>query len=312
MAEFALIERYFSNLSRPGQDVLLGVGDDCALLQPPTGHQLAMTMDTLIAGRHFFPDVDPVALGHKSLAVNLSDLAAMGAKPAWALLSLSMPEIDDDWLQGFVQGFQDLAGRFGVKLVGGDTCQGDLSITLQLSGFVDAQRAMLRSNAKPGDQIFVTGALGDAALALQLLQEGKDPGELRADLEKPWPRVDEGRALAELGVRSCIDLSDGLVADLGHICKQSRCGARVEVERLPLSAGVSDYLRESGDLTPAIAGGDDYELCFTLPPLLREGLDELPFTCTCIGEMVAGEGVELLKADGSRLPPPKAWEHFAS
>ncbi|HID46264.1 MAG TPA: thiamine-phosphate kinase [Chromatiaceae bacterium] len=312
MAEFALIERYFSKLSRPGRDVLLGVGDDCALLQPPSGQQLAMTMDTLIAGRHFFPDVDPIALGHKSLAVNLSDLAAMGAAPAWALLSLTMPKIDDAWLQGFVQGFTALAGRFGVTLVGGDTCQGDLSITLQLTGFVDAQRSMRRSSAKPGDLVFVTGTLGDAALALSLLQAGKHPGELRNRLEKPQPRVSEGRALAELGVRTCIDMSDGLVADLGHICRQSQCAARIEVNQLPLSPGVSAYVSETGDLTPVVAGGDDYELCFTLPQTLRGGLDELPLQCTCIGEILTGEGVALVQANGSSLPLPRAWEHFAS
>ena len=201
MAEFALIQRYFSGLSQPGQDVLLGIGDDCTLLQPPAGQQLATTMDTLIAGCHFLHDADPVSVGHKSLAVNLSDLAAMGAIPAWALLSLSMPRIDDDWLQGFVQGFQRLAGQFGVQLVGGDTCQGPLSITLQLTGFLEEGKAMLRANAKPGDLVCVTGTLGNAALALRLLQAGEEPGGLRACLETPLPRVEEGRMLADLGVR---------------------------------------------------------------------------------------------------------------
>lgn len=312
MAEFALIQRYFSQLSPPGQDVLLGVGDDCALLQPPAGRQLAMTLDTLIAGRHFFPDVDPVSLGHKSLAVNLSDLAAMGAEPAWALLSLSLPEVDDDWLQGFVVGFSALAGRYGVKLVGGDTCQGELSITLQLTGFVDAEHAMLRSYAKPGDLIYVTDTLGDAALALQLLQAGKDPGELRESLEQPQPRIDEGRALANLGVRSCIDISDGLVADLGHICERSGCAARVQVAQLPLSPALIAYVEETGDLNPVLAGGDDYELCFTLPPSLQHQLEALSIDASCIGEILPGKGVELVNQAGDNLPLPHGWEHFSS
>ncbi len=312
MAEFALIQRYFSQLSPPGQDVLLGVGDDCALLQPPAGQQLAMTLDTLIAGRHFFPDVDPVSLGHKALAVNLSDLAAMGAEPAWALLSLSLPEIDDHWLQGFVAGFSALAGCYGVKLVGGDTCQGGLSISVQLTGFLDSEHAMLRGNAQPGDLIYVTATLGDAALALQLLQDEKDPGELRVYLQQPQPRIDEGRALAKLGVRCCIDISDGLVADLGHICERSGCAARVQVEQLPLSAAVRAYTEDTGDLTPILAGGDDYELCFTLSPSLLPALGALSLDVSCIGEILPGQGVELVNEAGESLPLPHAWEHFAS
>lgn len=271
-----------------------------------------MTMDTLIGGRHFFPDVDPASLGHKSLAVNLSDLAAMGAEPAWALLSLSLPAIDHHWLQSFVRGFQALAERHGVKLVGGDTCQGGLSITLQLTGLVEPGCSMLRSHAKPGDLIYVTGTLGDAALALQMLQAGQDPGELRACLEKPEPRIAEGKMLADMGVRTCIDLSDGLVADLGHICLQSGCAARVYVAQLPLSETLKSHVDDSADLTPIIAGGDDYELCFTLPASAQSSLEGLPFAVTCIGEMLPGEGTELVQADGSILPLPQAWEHFVS
>ncbi len=271
-----------------------------------------MTMDTLIASRHFFPDIDPVSLGHKSLAVNLSDLASMGAKPAWALLSLSLPKIDHGWLQGFVRGFQTLAERFGVRLVGGDTCQGELSITMQLTGFVEPGRKMLRSSARPGDLVYVTGTLGDAALALQLLRAGKDPGELRKHLEMPQPRIVEGRMLVEAGVRTCIDLSDGLVADLGHICERSGCAARVHAQRLPLSSRVRSHVQESGDLALVVAGGDDYELCFTLPASTQSLLETLPFESTCIGEIIPGKGVELLQEDGNKLSLPQAWEHFVS
>ncbi|WP_456415934.1 thiamine-phosphate kinase [Thiolapillus sp.] len=312
MAEFALIQRYFAGLSAPGKDVLLGVGDDCALLQPPPGRQLAMTMDTLIAGRHFLVDADPLSLGHKSLAVNLSDLAAMGAEPAWALLSLSLPKIDSGWLQDFVQGFKTLAERFGVRLVGGDTCQGGLSISVQLTGFLEADHAMLRSNARPGDLVYVTGALGDAALALRLLRAGEDPGALRQRLETPQPRVTEGRALAAAGVRCCIDLSDGLVGDLGHVCQRSQCAARIQVDRLPLSPAMASHVRATGDLDLALAGGDDYELCFTLPAAARQRVEKLPFPCTCIGEMLPGQGVTLVREDGGSLPLPSAWEHFST
>ncbi|WP_457668689.1 thiamine-phosphate kinase [Thiolapillus sp.] len=312
MAEFALIQRYFSDLSPLGQDVLLGVGDDCALLQPPPGRQLAMTMDTLVAGRHFFPDVDPVSLGHKALAVNLSDLAAMGAEPAWALLSLTLPEANDQWLQGFVRGFGSLAGRYGVKLVGGDTCQGPLSISVHLTGFVDSGKAMLRANARPGDLVCVSGTLGDAALALRLLQAGEEPGELRERLDCPQPRVEEGLMLVRAGVRTCIDISDGLVADLGHICERSCCAARIEAAKLPLSPAFRNHAGSEGALHAALAGGDDYELCFTIPPPLQPQLDALSFDITFIGEIRPGQGVELVDEAGNRMELPRGWEHFSS
>ena len=291
--------------------MLLGVGDDCALLQPPTGQQLAMTMDTLISGRHFFPDVDPVNLGHKALAVNLSDLAAMGAKPAWALLSLSLPDIDHAWLKGFVKGFQSLARIFDVSLVGGDTCQGPLSITVQLSGFVESDRSLQRAKAQPGDLVYVTGKLGDAALALQLMQAGQSPGRLRDALERPEPRISEGRALLQVGVRCAIDISDGLSADLGHICDASGCAARIDLSQLPLSDEVAAYVKQKQDWTPVVAGGDDYELCFTVSRKNQSKLLALPFDCSCIGEILPGKNVELINSDGSVLPPLKSWEHFS-
>ncbi len=308
MAEFQLIERYFSGLSGTRQDVALGVGDDCALLEAPPGMRLAMTMDTLIAGRHFLPDVAPRALGHKVLAVNLSDLAAMGARPAWALLSISLPAIDHEWLSAFSAGFSALAAEHDVALVGGDTCQGHMSITLQLTGFVEPGRALRRSTARPGDKIYVTGTLGDAALALKRLLADEDPGDLRQRLEQPCPRIAEGRALSGAGATSCIDLSDGLVADLGHICQQSGCAARILLERIPMSAQVREYVSVTGDFALAVAGGDDYELCFTLPAgeAPPDGVE-----AACIGEMLPGQGVELLDARSRALPLPRGWEHFA-
>lgn len=308
MAEFQLIERYFSALSGARRDVALGVGDDCALLEAPPGMRLAMTMDTLIAGRHFLPDVDPRALGHKALAVNLSDLAAMGARPAWALLSISLPAIDHEWLSAFSAGLSALAAEHEVALVGGDTCQGDMSITLQLTGFVEPGRALRRSTARPGDKIYVTGTLGDAALALKRLLADEEPGELRARLEQPCPRIAEGRALSAAGATSCIDISDGLTADLAHVCQQSGCAARVYLERLPMSPQVWEYVSATGDYALAVAGGDDYELCFTLPAgkALPDGVE-----AASIGEMRPGRGVELMDARGRVLPLPGGWEHFA-
>ena len=308
MAEFQLIERYFSGLSGARRDVALGVGDDCALLEAPPGMRLAMTMDTLIAGRHFLPDVDPRTLGHKALAVNLSDLAAMGAQPAWALLSISLPAIDNEWLSAFSAGFSVLAGEHGVALVGGDTCQGDMSITVQLTGFVEPGRELRRSGARPGDQVYVTGTLGDAALALKCLLADEEPGGLRSRLEQPRPRIAEGRALSAAGATSCIDISDGLVSDLGHVCRQSGCAARIHLDRLPLSPAMAEHVSATGDFSLAVAGGDDYELCFTLPA------DSTPpdgLSATHIGEMLPGEGLTLLDARGREAPLPRGWEHFA-
>jgi thiamine-monophosphate kinase len=310
VAEFELIRRHFSALSGPDARVLLGIGDDCALLDPPSGLHLAMTMDTLIAGRHFLADADPSGIGHKSLAVNLSDLAAMGAKPAWALLSISLPQIDDAWLEAFTSGFSALAAKHGVQLVGGDTCQGDLSITLQLTGFVEPGREMRRSAARPGDGIYVTGTLGDAALALEMNLAGQDAAELQQRLDRPEPRVEEGQELAALGVRACIDISDGLAADLGHICRQSGCAARIHLDQLPLSEPLRRYLQAGGDVRTVVAGGDDYELCFTAPESMAPRLQNL--AVTRIGEILPGEEVELMDASGQTLPLPSSWEHFAS
>lgn len=311
MAEFDLIRGYFSTLTASRDDVLLGVGDDCALMNPPADRVLAMTQDTLIAGRHFLPATDAESVGHKALAVNLSDLAAMGAEPAWALLSLSLPEADGTWLNGFCRGFAALAGEHGVQLVGGDTCRGGLSITVQLTGFVEPGRALRRDGARPGDLICVTGTLGDAALALRRLLAGEPAGGLRTRLERPAPRVTEGRSLRNLA-SACIDLSDGLAADLGHICTGSNCAARVLVEKIPLSAEVAAFIEESADWQPVIAGGDDYELCFTVPPDRLAAAGSLPGVA-CIGEIVAGEGVGFIDRAGGRLPlPVPGYDHFAS
>ncbi|RTZ72239.1 MAG: thiamine-phosphate kinase [Gammaproteobacteria bacterium] len=311
MAEFELIARHFSALAPGGAGVRLGVGDDAAILEAPAHRQLVMTLDTLVAGRHFFPDTDPENLGHKALAVNLSDLAAMGAEPAWALLSLTLPEADEAWLSAFAVGFRELALRHGVALVGGDTCRGPLSIALQLTGLVEPGRALLRSGARPGDRIFVTGTLGDAALALEgLLHSRKVDGALLRRLERPEPRLAEGRAL--VGIASaCIDISDGLVADLGHICERSGCAAVVQAARVPRSAAVEADLQERGDWRPLLAGGDDYELCFTVPRQNIKALESSGVRCTAIGEIRAGSGVKVVDESGRELPSMHGYDHFA-
>ena len=310
MSEFQLIARHFANLTPTGVGVLLGIGDDAALLEAPPGRQLVTTLDTLVSGRHFLADADPCNLGHKALAVNLSDLAAMGAEPAWALLSLTLPEADDRWLDAFARGFGDLARRHGVALVGGDTCKGPLSISVQLTGLVEPGRSLRRDGARPGDAIFVTGSLGDAALALRMLQEGRVPApRLLQRLERPETRLAEGRALAGIG-SACIDLSDGLVADLGHICERSGCGASLQARALPLSPEVARHLESTGDWQPPLAGGDDYELCFTVPPQRHEALAASGVACTRIGELVSGSGVTVLDENGRALPSFRGFDHF--
>jgi len=314
--EFALIARHFLDLVPGGAEsgVLLGIGDDCALLDPSPGHSLAMSSDSLIAGRHFPADSDAEGVGHKALAVNLSDLAAMAAQPRWVSLSLTLPEIDEDWLAGFCRGFAALAARSGVALVGGDTTRGPaLVIAVTLLGECRSGQALRRSGARPGDAVYVSGTPGDAALALRLLQRGEAPPEaLRRRLERPEPRLELARALR--GVASaCIDVSDGLAADLGHICAASGVGARIDAEALPLSAAVA----ACGDGRQlALHGGDDYELCFCVPAeremMLGLALAEDAPQCTRIGSICAEPGLWLLDGEGVAAPLAAAgFDHFA-
>lgn len=318
MNEFELIKRFFAAQPIARDDVTLGVGDDAALLQPPVGMQLVVTSDLLVSGVHFFPHADPAALGHKSLAVNLSDLAAMGADPAWFTLSLSLPAVDVDWLQAFCNGMYALARRYNVQLVGGDTTRGPLSIGITAHGFVPAGQALLRSGAKPGDRIYVTGVLGDAALALaqeqgKLNLAGNDRDAVGERLARPTPRVEVGRALRGIA-GSAIDISDGLLADLGHILEQSNVGAQLRLAAIPLSKTYRSLLPQVG-WDAALAGGDDYELCVTVPPA-RAGLDASrpEFACglTYVGDIVAGRELEVLDASGKRYQPKAVgYDHFA-
>jgi thiamine-monophosphate kinase len=315
LSEFELIRRYFQACGPGRGDVLLGVGDDCALLEVPPGQVLAVSLDTLVEGVHFRRGVAPESLGYKALAVNLSDLAAMGAKPAWATLGLTLPSVDERWLEAFSRGFSNLAKAHGVQLVGGDTTRGPLSCTIQVHGFVSPEMAMRRDAAKPGDLVCVSGTLGDAGLALAPSRYGFDPAAgreaLRRRLDWPLPRVREGADL--LGIARCaIDISDGLASDLGHICEASGVGAEVSLERLPLSPVVRRYVDETGDWSVPIASGDDYELCITVDPSFEATLAERFPQFTVVGVVRVAGGVRFAGPDGKALEPARrGYEHFS-
>lgn len=319
ISEFDLIRQYFAGMTPSRSDVSLGIGDDAALVKVPPGNQLAVSVDTLVSGVHFFPSVSPQHLGHKALAVNLSDLAAMGAEPAWATLALTLPHSDAVWLEGFAQGFASLANRYGVQLIGGDTTRGPLSVTVQVQGLVPEECALKRAGACIDDAIYVTGSLGDAALYLKLLQLGADlpPGSdgLRQRLDRPEPRVEAGIALRSVA-NSAIDISDGLLADLGHILEASGVGATIDLARLPLSVQFTDWLDQSGDWSPALAGGDDYELCFTAAverePEIRQIAIDLGLEIHRIGAIEKASGLRVLRPDGTPWTDARTgFDHFS-
>src|SRR5512145_817268 len=262
LTEFELIRRFFTY---PARDAVLGVGDDAAIVRARPGFELVMTTDMLVAGRHFHQGADAERLGHKALAVNLSDIAAMGAAPRWATLALALPRADARWLTAFSRGFMRLARRYGVDLIGGDTTRGPLNICVQVVGEVPRGRALRRDGARAGDDVWVSGTLGDAAAALAARRLRLAPRQrraLEARLDAPTPRIGLGIALRGVA-RSAIDVSDGLVADLGHICERSRVGAVVGLDRLPCSAIMKRHRHRTAARAAMLAGGDDYELCFT-------------------------------------------------
>ncbi len=321
-SEFDLIERFFT---RPTPDVVLGVGDDAALLQITSGKLLAVSSDMLVAGRHFLADADPYLLGHKTLAVNLSDLAAMGATPRWATLAVALPEVDTSWLAAFSRGFFELADRFGVALVGGDTTRGPLNLCVTILGETGLQ-PLRRDAARVGDEIWVSGDLGGAALGLAHLL-----GEIRLDeqaataclarLHRPEPRVALGLALAQLPPQysqiAAIDISDGLLADLGHILQRSAVGADLELARLPAHPAVARLLPE-GTLARRclLAGGDDYELCFTAAPqdalAVRAAGEQAGVALSRIGQISAQAGLRVCDQTGSPvLIQERGFDHFA-
>jgi len=315
--EFDLIRTYFAHLGAERADVTLGVGDDCALLQVPVGQALAVSIDTLVAGVHFLPDCDPEALGHKALAVSLSDLAAMAAEPAWATLALTLPpdllRSQPHWVAAFCRGLDALARQHGLAVVGGDTTSGPLTISIQVHGLVPVGQAVRRRGARPGDLVCVSGTLGDAAFALRGLLAGEGVAEgLVRRLDRPEPRVALGLALRGLA-SAMIDCSDGLAADLGHILEASGVGAELDLAALPLSPEVAG----AGDWSLPLASGDDYELCFTLPPAHRPALAGLARAggtlVTVIGRITQASGLRCRLPNGDDLRlARKGYDHFAA
>jgi thiamine-monophosphate kinase len=307
--EFELVARLLAAMPCRRADVLAGPGDDAALLRPPPGVDLVQTVDTCLEGVHFPPGFPPADLGWRSLAVNLSDLAAMGAEPAWGLLSLALPDADETWLTAFAHGVAELAQASGLDLVGGDTVRGPLGISFALTGFVPAGVALRRAGACPGHGIWVTGALGAGAAGLAAWQRGQRPG--LPEFLRPRPRLAEGQALRGLA-SAAIDVSDGLLQDLGHVLAASGVGAELWLERIPLhpaAAGTPE------GLAMALAGGDDYQLCFTLPAAREAALAELAAAWELppvpIGRIRAAPGLELTEA-GRPVPMPalRGWDHF--
>lgn len=311
-SEFSLIEKYFSRQSYFREDVLLGIGDDAAVMQLAANEQLVVSTDTMVAGVHFPEQTPPFDIGYKLMAVNLSDLAAMGAEPRWASLALTLPESNNEWLEQFSAGLFDLAKQHSVQLIGGDTTCGALTLTLTLQGSIKSKQCLQRDTAQIGDAIFVSGQLGDAGLALQQLvaKDAINPDCL-ARLNRPMPRVELGQSL--LGVASAaIDISDGLLADLGHILTSSQLGAQIQLEALPLSTAVKT-ITDTGDWSLPLNAGDDYELCFTVPESAISQLDEQYCGLSRIGTIVEKQGIDGLMPDGTlQAIAVTGYQHFNS
>ena len=319
MKEFELIKRFFTEQAIKRKDVLLGIGDDCAIVTPPKYQNIAITTDTLVAGVHFPHQTSARAIGHKSIAVSLSDLAAMGAEPAWISLAITIPEIDIKWVEEFCSGVFDLCEFYNVQLIGGDTTQGPLSITVTAQGLTPIDKHITRSGAKAGDWIYVTGEIGDAALALKhvfnevnVASEYKD--KIRKKLDFPRPRILVGQALREYAT-SAIDLSDGLISDLGHICSSSKVGANIVLDDLP----ISDALRHSVDIEKAfniaLVGGDDYELLFTASEDNKVGMETALSHLSCgitrIGQLNSSGKITTTLNSKPVSFDAKSFEHFS-
>jgi len=316
IGEFEIIARYFTRPDRD-PDVLLGIGDDAAVLA--IDGLTAVTVDTLVAGVHFPDGMAPNLLGYRLMAVNLSDLAAMGAQPRWCTLALTLPKPDERWLEGFSRGLFEIAEAYRVSLVGGDLTRGPLAVTLQLMGSVERGRVLTRGGGNVGDDVYVTGTLGDSAAGIALIKERIEtaPGSAAAALKerfyRPVPRVEAGVALRPLA-NAAIDISDGLLADLGHICERSGCGAVIETESVPVSAELLSMFPPQIALAHALGGGDDYELCFTAPPSrapqIEAALGGTGAVPKRIGQLVAGHEV-ICTRDGVRFEPPvRGYRHF--
>jgi len=318
MKEFEIIDRYLSIESGQRKDVIHGIGDDCALLKVPRGQRLAVSMDTLIGGVHFMADGNAADIAHKAVAVNLSDLSAAGAEPAWLTVSLSLPEFDEAWLDSFNQGLKQIVEYFGVQIIGGDTCRGPLSITIQAHGFVPEAVFLTRSGAQAGQLICVTGNLGDAALGLKVAQNNLSvSSDVASQLLKkyytPYPRIAAGIALRGRAT-AAIDISDGLLADVNHISQQSDVGALLRWERIPLSSAARSLENDELVMQAALTGGDDYELCFTVEEdeleATRQALETVGTDCIPIGRLTGKPGVRVLHHKQELQLGELGYQHF--
>ncbi|MBI6527737.1 thiamine-phosphate kinase [Proteus vulgaris] len=319
--EFSLIKQYFTSQPVKRKDVSTGIGDDCAILTVPEKQQVAISTDTLVSGIHFLPSISPEDLAYKALAVNISDLAAVGADPSWASLALTLPDTNSEWLEAFSRSFFALADYYAIQLIGGDTTRGPLSLTITIQGLVPQGTALLRSGAKIGDWIYVTGFLGDSAAGLAILQNRLQPTEKEhsdyfvARHLRPQPRLLQGQALRHLAT-SAIDISDGLISDLNHILTASGCGARLNLDALPYSPAMKAQVSEEQAEIWALSGGEDYELCFTVPEINRGAL-EIALAHTgadfhCIGQiMPIAEGIRYLRDGKDVHPNLKGFDHFS-
>lgn len=315
IGEFKLIEDFFKPIAAHRKDVILGIGDDAALMQVPSGKLLVDSTDTLVEDVHFSKDTPPHAIGYKSLAVNLSDIAAMGATPCWVSLSITLSSINENWLTRFTEGFSVLMQAFNLQLIGGDTTHGPLSITVHVLGIAEPTKILRRDGAKAGDAIYVTGTLGDAAFALNQLQNAISPDEkLLERLYYPTPRTIEGSAINSIA-NAAIDISDGLLGDLNHILRQSQVGATLFTEKLPLSDEIRHNNPTEKAIEYALSGGDDYELCFTVSPhkekTLQTALEKTKCRYTYVGNIQSAEGLYLETLEGRQLiTNPAGYQHF--
>lgn len=316
LAEFAVIERYFLRRNYHNSSIKLGIGDDCALLNIPKNQTLTISTDTLVEGVHFSSQCTAEDLGHKLLAVNLSDLASMGAKPLAVTLALTLPKIDPNWLQSFSDGFFKLADHYAIDLIGGDTTSGPLTLTAQVFGLVPRGVALRRSTASPKQLIYLTGYLGNAGLGLKATQGYQQTSVTSAlhHLHRPQPRVETGLAILHYA-SACIDVSDGLAADLNHILQSSQVGAIIDWGKLPLATEVKAYISHTGDWTMPLIAGDDYELCFTVSPALQADLEAIlgkhKLNFSLIGKIEAKRGLRLQKDGVVSDFNHKGFEHFS-
>ncbi|MDA9557919.1 thiamine-phosphate kinase [Vibrio sp.] len=319
-SEFDLISRFFANKQAYRSDVTLGAGDDCAILTPPKGKQIVTSTDMLLSGSHFLPNVDPAWLAHKSLACNLSDLAAMGAEPAWVSLGISLPHYDEQWLSSFSSAFFKLANHYNLQLIGGDTTKGHLALSLTISGFVDHDTALLRTGAKVGDDIYVSGHLGAAAAGLAvMLEREKYTSPLDLTLLKQHfysdPRVNLGLALRNVA-HSAIDISDGVLADLKHILAASKVGAEIHLQNMPVSNDVIQWCHHDIEAAQMLAlkSGEEYELCFTVGKEHALKVQEISATLgiplTKIGEVIQQAGLHCYNQDHPFMPSEFGHDHF--